>query len=69
MLKSFHPETMDEKLFVFNSETSNFSSWPGNQGIARRRTSVRPQASPKIDAAMAEKGRFRMKTKELGLWN
>jgi hypothetical protein len=38
---SFHPETPDEKLFVFYSETSNFLSWPGNQGIVRRRTSVR----------------------------
>ena len=40
-LNSFHPETPDEKLTVFNSETRIFSSWQGNQEVARRRTSVR----------------------------
>jgi hypothetical protein len=41
VLFSFHPETPDEKLLVFNSESRIFSSWQGNQGVARRRTSVR----------------------------
>ena len=38
LLFSFHPDTPDEKLLVFNSEARIFSSWQGNQGVARRRT-------------------------------
>jgi hypothetical protein len=45
-LVSFHPETPDAKLLVSNSETRIFSSWQGNQGIARRRTSVRRTSKP-----------------------
>ena len=41
MLISFHPETPDEKQLVSDSERKDFLSWQGNQGIARRRTSVR----------------------------
>jgi hypothetical protein len=40
-LLSFHPETLDEKLAVSDSERRDFSSRQGNRGIARRRTSVR----------------------------
>jgi hypothetical protein len=36
-----HPESPDETLPVSNSETRNFSSWQGNRGVVRRRTSVR----------------------------
>jgi hypothetical protein len=46
LLKSFHPETPDEKLLVSNSERRYFLSWQGNQGIARRRTSVRRTSKP-----------------------
>jgi hypothetical protein len=45
-LASFHPETPDEKLAVSDSERRDFSSRPGNQGIARRRTSVRRTSKP-----------------------
>jgi len=40
-ISSFHPETPDEKLLVSASESGDFFSWQGNQGIARRRTLVR----------------------------
>jgi hypothetical protein len=30
VLGSFHPETPDVKLLVFNLETRDFSSWQGN---------------------------------------
>jgi len=46
VLIRFHPETPDVKLLVFNSETRDFSSWQGNQGIARRRTQVRRTSKP-----------------------
>ena len=46
VLFSFHPETPDVKLLVFNSETRDFSSWQGNQGVARRRTQVRRTSKP-----------------------
>jgi hypothetical protein len=36
-----HPETPDEKQQVSNSESGDFLSWQGNQGIARRHTTVR----------------------------
>jgi len=45
-LLSFHPETPDVKLVVFNSVTRDFSSWQGNQGGARRRTLVRRTSKP-----------------------
>jgi hypothetical protein len=45
-LGSVHPETPDETLLVSNSETRDFSSWQGNQGIARRRTQVRRTSKP-----------------------
>ena len=45
-LSSFHPETPDVKLPVSNSERRDFSSWQGNQGIARRRTTVRRTRNP-----------------------
>jgi len=45
-LSSFDPETPDVKLLVFNSETRDFSSWQGNQGVARRRTQVRRTSKP-----------------------
>jgi hypothetical protein len=45
-LVSVHPETPDETLLVSNSETRDFSSWQGNQGVARRRTSVRRTNKP-----------------------
>jgi hypothetical protein len=35
---SVHPETPDETLMVSNSETRDFSSWQGNQGVERRRS-------------------------------
>jgi hypothetical protein len=38
---SFHPETPDEKQLVSDAESGDFFFWQGNQGIARRRTSVR----------------------------
>ncbi|MGD0843021.1 MAG: hypothetical protein ABSA06_01450 [Geobacteraceae bacterium] len=41
-----HTETPDETLLVSNSETRDFSSWQGNQGVARRRTSVRRTSKP-----------------------
>jgi hypothetical protein len=40
-LGSFHPETRDVKLFVSDLESGDFLFWPGNQGLARRRTTVR----------------------------
>ncbi len=40
-LISSHPETPDEELLVSELESSDFSSWQGNRGIARRRTTVR----------------------------
>jgi hypothetical protein len=43
---SFHQETPDEKLAVSDSESGDFSSWQGNRGIARRRTSVRRTSKP-----------------------
>ena len=46
ILFSVHPETPDETLLVSNSETRDFSSWQGNQGVARRRTSVRRTSEP-----------------------
>jgi len=61
-LISFRSRTPDVKLLVFNSETRNFFSWQENQGVVRRRTQVRAQASPRIDAARAKKNRFRMRT-------
>jgi ADP-heptose:LPS heptosyltransferase len=45
-LDSFHPETPDEKLLVSDSERRDFLSRQGNQGIARRRTSVRHTSKP-----------------------
>jgi hypothetical protein len=45
-LTSFHPETPDEKLLVSDSERRHFSSRQGNQGIARRRTSVHRTSKP-----------------------
>jgi hypothetical protein len=33
-----HPETPNETLLVSNSETRDFSSWQGYQGVERRRT-------------------------------
>jgi hypothetical protein len=62
-LISVHPETPDEKLLVFNSETRIFSSWQGNQGGLRGGVHrYAAQVKPLIDAARAEKDRFRMKT-------
>jgi hypothetical protein len=61
---SVHPETPDGYSLVFIWKTSNFSSWQGNQGVARRRTLwYAAQASLRIDAATAKKSRFRMKTR------
>src|SRR6266568_6509250 len=37
---SFHPETPDVKVAVSDLERRDFLSWQGNQGIARRRTTV-----------------------------
>jgi hypothetical protein len=45
-INSFHPETPDEKLFVSDSESGDFFSWPENRVIARRRTSVRRTSKP-----------------------
>jgi hypothetical protein len=45
-LVSFHPEPPDEKLLVSDSERRDFSSWQGNRGVARRRTSVRRTSKP-----------------------
>jgi len=42
----FHPETPDVKQSVSDSERKDFSSRQGNQGIARRRTSVRRTSKP-----------------------
>jgi hypothetical protein len=73
-ITGFHPETPDEKLLVSNSESGDFLSWRGNQGIARssenplhnflkRNWSAKPtQARPKLDAAMAKKRPFGMET-------
>jgi AraC family transcriptional regulator of adaptative response / DNA-3-methyladenine glycosylase II len=46
ILGSVHPETPDETLSVSDLETRDFSSWQENQGIARRRTSVRRTSKP-----------------------
>jgi len=46
LIDSVHPETPDETLLVSNSETRDFSSWQGNRGVARRRTSVRRTSKP-----------------------
>jgi hypothetical protein len=43
-------------------ETSNFSLWQGNQGVALSVHWYAAQASLRIDATTTEKGRFRMKT-------
>jgi hypothetical protein len=59
LLASVHPETPDGHSVVFRWETSNFSLWQGNQGVARRRTSVRrtiPQDGG-IDSLRLPKGR------------
>jgi hypothetical protein len=45
-LFTFHPESPDVKLLVFNSATRDFSSWQVNQGVARRRTQVRRTSKP-----------------------
>jgi hypothetical protein len=45
-LSSIHPETPDGYSVVFIWETSNFSLWQGNQGVARTRTSVRRTSKP-----------------------
>jgi hypothetical protein len=48
---------------VFDSEMSSFSQGQGNQGIPRRRTNwYAAQGIPQIDAEIAEKGHFWMKT-------
>jgi len=60
-LGCFNQEAPDEELPVFNPETKEVSR-PGNYGIARRRTGYVVQTNPRIDAAKAEKNRFRMKT-------
>ena len=64
MLASVHPETPDKTLLVSNLERRDFSSWLGNRGVARRRTTYRyaALASSKIDNARAEKSPFRMET-------
>ncbi len=41
IISSCHPETPDEQLLVSVAESGDFFSWQGNQGITRRRTSVR----------------------------
>ena len=46
LLTSVHPETPDETLLVSNLGTRDFSSWQGNRGVARRRTSVRRTSKP-----------------------
>ncbi len=46
LLVSVHPETPDGHSEVFELETRSFSSWQGNQGLARRRTSVRRTSKP-----------------------
>ena len=43
---SVHPETPDETLLFSNSEKRDFLSWQGNQGVVRRRTSVRRTSKP-----------------------
>jgi len=46
LLVSFHPETPDDKLVVSDSERGDFLFWQGNQGLERRRTSVRRTSKP-----------------------
>ncbi|MGD0843748.1 MAG: hypothetical protein ABSA06_05170 [Geobacteraceae bacterium] len=62
MIPSVHPETPDETLLVSNSETRDFSSCREIEGLRGGVHRYTAQASPKIDAAMAEKDRFRMET-------
>jgi hypothetical protein len=45
-LTSVHPETPDETIVVSNPEMRDFSSWPGNQEVARSRTLVRRTSNP-----------------------
>jgi|GEM_PF-1015013 hypothetical protein len=40
-----HPETPDRTLAVSESKRRHFSSWQGNRGAARRRTSVPPRGA------------------------
>src|SRR5208337_2799539 len=53
-LISFHPETPDERLAVSDSERRHFSSWQGNRGVARRRTSVPPRGASRSVIETAE---------------
>jgi hypothetical protein len=46
-LISVHPEAPDGTLAVSNPESRDFSFWPGNRGLARKRTWVRCTRKPK----------------------
>ena len=61
-LISFHPETQDEKLVVYNSETRFFSSGQEIKGLRGGVHQYAAQVTPQIDAARAGKDRFRMET-------
>ena len=62
-LDSVHPETPDETLLVSNSETRVFCPGKEIEGLCGGVHRYAAQASPKIEAARAEKNRFRMETR------
>jgi hypothetical protein len=62
------PETPDEKLLVFNSERVFFSPGKKIKGLRGGGHQYAAQVSPQIDAARAEKDRFRMETNYLVLF-
>jgi hypothetical protein len=64
VLSSVHPETPDETLLVSNLETRVFRPGKEIEGLRGGVRLYAAQACPLIDAARAEKDRFRMETKQ-----